>query len=102
MASCPPGNGLSASNRRRTPAVVKPSSANAAITTNACCSDGPPCRSQFVPPQWITQRTLTNNFLSPRGHNNVSQPPSVAAMAAALGLTGSKTTFLEIGNPRIG
>jgi len=52
-------------------------------------------RHEFVPPQWITQAYADEPL--PIGHGQtISQPYIVAAMAAALGLTGSENV-LEVG-----
>jgi len=52
-------------------------------------------RHEFVPPQWIAQAYADEPL--PIGHGQtISQPYIVAAMAAALGLTGSENV-LEIG-----
>jgi protein-L-isoaspartate(D-aspartate) O-methyltransferase len=96
MASFPPGNGSSGKFAEERLLMVETQIRKRGITNERVLQVMATVpRHEFVPPQWITQAYADEPL--PIGHGQtISQPYIAAAMAAALGLTGSENV-LEIG-----
>src|SRR5260370_8124378 len=96
MASFPPGNGSADKFAEERLLMVEAQIRKRGITNDRVLQVMATVpRHEFVPPQWINQAYADEPL--PIGHGQtISQPYIVAAMAAALGLTGSENV-LEIG-----
>src|SRR6266850_11362 len=96
MASFPPGNGSAGKFAEERLLMVETQIRKRGIANERVLQVmATVARHEFVSPQWITQAYADEPL--PIGHGQtISQPYIVAAMAAALGLTGSENV-LEIG-----
>jgi len=96
MASFPPGNGSAGKFAEERLLMVETQIRKRGIANERVLQVMATVpRDEFVPPQWIAQAYADEPL--PIGHGQtISQPYIVAAMAAALGLTGSENV-LEIG-----